>query len=1010
MSTVDELLGIAESIDDVITVDMARRTIDIPNTIDNIGVTSDDDVLSLNFKIARYYEGIDLSKFVIRVNILNANGEEDIYEVTDSQIVTEEKIDYIYFTWLVGRFTCQYKGEVKFNICMRLLNDTTVVKEFNTAIAELEVLEGLECGAAIVQEYPDLVAKWEAKILSDVDELSIKVNNTVTESLDLIADARKQAQKMAVEEETEVVIKWQPGVIDDEDGQFIKNLTDTNNGTSQFILLGRGSTITSTGVSTHVYSYNPNTQAYIKKVATLGENEVYTVTKEMLIRVTCGLNVNAIIISVTESLSGRVVVLEKEINQSQYEYTGGWYTDADLDPSTDDIIDAPGRKITKFIWVSPGTSIYVRSGTATVHTYWIMSGVYREAKTVNSGETFICEDPMGIHVSADLDDEVVINISSLLYRVEILEENINYNSSETDVSFGTQNNDQQILISSTKTTQYKSEITSTQNDLTLMAGNNVTFNRVATTSNGPVISISAAAGVTEDDIKDFVTKEWLNITETNLLDGIALTSGYFINGSSGNLDASASFSVSDYVDVSGYETIRISPGISHFVFFDSNYTKIGGVVRLSSNLPSHIYAVPTDAVYARFSVSNNSIDSVIVSDGSKYLDNEYITEEVSDKKNLVKPECYTTGYYLETNGKYIANTSYATSDYVDVSNYTRISVSNGIARFGYYDSNYIFISGQSFEYADHPTEIYKVPDNAKYAVFSTTVATISTSRICGYTDVRASKEDMYDVLRRVYYVDKNGGGDYTSLTECLADATRNFGSTVYVRAGVYDLEAECKALRGDTFFDDFTSSTSYVGITLKSAVHVIFDSRAVVKFEYDGSNSNVVARFAPFNSGRYGFTLENLTLIATNSRYCVHDERGGSTEQYVNKYLNCDFHFSTIGTSYIQCIGGGLGAGGEVVIKDCIFEADTDTRPVISYHNNNKTTATDSKSRIVFTGNMVKNVGSFRLTYMGNTQEMTTAIISNNSLGSEPYMIMEGTNQPYENTEIIGWNNVIRGE
>lgn len=151
------LLGIIEPEDSTLIIDNNLRTIAIPNKVANIGVTSDDDVLRLKFKMPRYCSEFDLSEFDMRINYLNAVGEGDVYYISDA--VVEE--DYILFTWLVGRHASKYKGNVKFNICLKKTNsEHVIIKEFNTTIATLPVLEGLETSERVIQENADILEVW----------------------------------------------------------------------------------------------------------------------------------------------------------------------------------------------------------------------------------------------------------------------------------------------------------------------------------------------------------------------------------------------------------------------------------------------------------------------------------------------------------------------------------------------------------------------------------------------------------------------------------------------------------------------------------------------------------------------------------------------------------------------------------------------------------------------------------------------------------------------------------
>ena len=153
MSTAKELLAAAQE-DGTMTIDGELRTISIPSGYEILGVESDDDVNRIDFRGPRYYHGLDLSKFDIRVNIENAKGDLDMFPITD---VTVED-DVINFSWLVGRYTAQYQGVVTFSLCFREIDSQGVItREFNTTTATGRILEGLETGGVIIQQNPDVL-------------------------------------------------------------------------------------------------------------------------------------------------------------------------------------------------------------------------------------------------------------------------------------------------------------------------------------------------------------------------------------------------------------------------------------------------------------------------------------------------------------------------------------------------------------------------------------------------------------------------------------------------------------------------------------------------------------------------------------------------------------------------------------------------------------------------------------------------------------------------------------
>lgn len=163
--TTEEALAAAQvndtGADEVITIDNDLRTIIIPASITLLGVESDENVRALHFQMPKTYKGLDLSEFAIRINYMNANNVGDTYAVDDSEISGEN----IVFTWTVGRVACMYKGNTKFIVCLKKKDASgNVLKEFNTSLASLPVLEGLETTEAVVAENPDIIEQILTKI------------------------------------------------------------------------------------------------------------------------------------------------------------------------------------------------------------------------------------------------------------------------------------------------------------------------------------------------------------------------------------------------------------------------------------------------------------------------------------------------------------------------------------------------------------------------------------------------------------------------------------------------------------------------------------------------------------------------------------------------------------------------------------------------------------------------------------------------------------------------------
>lgn len=172
MPTATELLS-TEACDDILVVDLESRSIIIPKTVSVLGVEADDETRILHFKIPRYYCEVDLSEFAIRVNYRNANNESDMYIVTHSEVNDE----FIKFDWVVGRHAFAKKGSVAFSVCLKDMFEGIVRREFNTRVATLPVLEGLETGNDLASEHTDIFEQLREELFNNTSNESASSTN-----------------------------------------------------------------------------------------------------------------------------------------------------------------------------------------------------------------------------------------------------------------------------------------------------------------------------------------------------------------------------------------------------------------------------------------------------------------------------------------------------------------------------------------------------------------------------------------------------------------------------------------------------------------------------------------------------------------------------------------------------------------------------------------------------------------------------------------------------------------
>lgn len=322
-------------------------------------------------------------------------------------------------------------------------------------------------------------------------------------------------------------------------------------------------------------------------------------------------------------------------------------------------------------------------------------------------------------------------------------------------------------------------------------------------------------------------------------------------------------------------------------------------------------------------------------------------------------------------------------------------------------AKYVYISsGYDAEWGEYGLVIFSGTDDITTNTVSAEVYPYNTTVIFADDLELSNGNTLIESVNssRIYHVEKDGSGDYTSLVECIQEAVKYMDSVVYVGAGTWDIVSEF----GSTYMENVSSNKSTWGLVLKNRIHIIGTPQTVIEAKYTGSHSATTEYFSAFNAGTLGFTLENLRIESDNIRYSVHDDRGSDSfnEHYVNRYINCSMKHTN--GMYSDCIGGGLGINGTIEIRDCYFEGDAGNARLVYYHGNNYGGEENAQCKITVMGNYFANIGTFGLTKYGDSTKVSEAYVSNNSVGS-PLFINSGSYAPNDNMRMIAWNNEIRG-
>lgn len=153
---------------ETLLIDADTRSIYVPESEKFFGVESDQNVERKKFKCPKIVgDNIDLSTLHLYINYQNGNGNKDSYMIQDMAVSGE----YITFSWVLSRNVAAYKGTVRFIFCAKKAdNSGNLVNEWNTTVAEGEVIEGLEATATVADNNPDIIEQMLTLLKNVSDE------------------------------------------------------------------------------------------------------------------------------------------------------------------------------------------------------------------------------------------------------------------------------------------------------------------------------------------------------------------------------------------------------------------------------------------------------------------------------------------------------------------------------------------------------------------------------------------------------------------------------------------------------------------------------------------------------------------------------------------------------------------------------------------------------------------------------------------------------------------------
>jgi len=265
-------------------------------------------------------------------------------------------------------------------------------------------------------------------------------------------------------------------------------------------------------------------------------------------------------------------------------------------------------------------------------------------------------------------------------------------------------------------------------------------------------------------------------------------------------------------------------------------------------------------------------------------------------------------------------------------------------------------------------------------------------------------------------VAKDGTGDYTNFSQAVIDAFSIGNCDIHVKAGDYYVVDEMKAIFGDDYFDNATTSTPYIGgLPFGNSMHIIGTPETFIQFNGNViENATVWDQFSLFYSNPFSDStpetniIENLWMQCHKMRYCVHLEKEGSNKLHHEFVVrNCKMIIDNRENPQTRgsiAVGMGGAYDSNYIIENNVITAlySSVARDKANIYFHNATTG-NPFNRCEIRGNYLAD-GLIRIDATTAGSNGCIVIVSGNSATGILFNEREAAN----NIRMYAWNNEIR--
>lgn len=495
-----------------------------------------------------------------------------------------------------------------------------------------------------------------------------------------------------------------------------------------------------------------------------------------------------------------------------------------------------------------------------------------------------------------------------------------------------------------------------------------------------------------EDKVDVSAMQKCRIVETepsdNLLDFNGATMNVIINTSTGATSANNSYWTTDFIPVESGKTYYLYVRKNSSPYFVASFAKrIAAfdsnkeIVSASGTTDAASYTVPVGVAYIRFSREYSSSwvyylpkDYMLITDSAPtefipYVPVEHyyvakdeflegtstLTDKIYNEKylddsmvNRLDPNACETGKIINiTTGIAGNNASYFTTDFIAIDNQETlyfyrvdtVSLKNA-ARIAAYDANKTVIPslGTNSE-TDHITQSGEMAyirisfsyytDYARSPQGTACLANSKPDYIPGYNKSPVIKSQYLRQIIKVYATDTEA-----QIIQKFIQAFETGNCDVYFERSNYTFGTELAKVNTDygMLRNEIPIGNGcryfFNGATLTATLDLSQLTPAPGDTEF-------YCNFLGCQRRPSSYELHDGVLIATDTRYVVHDESSAMAGSFRHLYQNMELHYHTNARQedIRKCIGGGTGASGVVEIVGCKFTTDG-TDSCVSFHGN----------------------------------------------------------------------------